>query len=473
MKRIYTLLILAFIGGLCLPAQTLSTAKTLYQKGEYEKAKPIFRKFLKSQPNNGNYNLWYGVCCLKTGEAEMAVTPLETAVKKRITGGQLYLAQTYDALYRYEEAVQVYEEYIMELEKRNRSTEQAEQLLEASKANLRMLKGVEQVCVIDSFVVDKDKFLSAYRISPESGKLSTYETYFNQTGQQEAIVYETEMGNNIYFSQMQADSTYSILTSSKLIDTWSEGTLLPESINEATNANYPYLLSDGITIYYAADGEGSIGGYDIFVTRYNPNTDTYLTPENIGMPFNSTANDYMYAIDEFNNLGWFASDRNQPEGKVCVYVFVPNTSKQVYNYEGMELKKLASLARLHSIQDTWTEEAVVTDARKRLESTLTGPAVQQKRKDFVFIVDDETNYYTLHDFRSSEARKLFQQYEKQEVNYRQQSEKLESLRGQYVQAEKEAQQQLSPAILDLEAHVLQLAKELEQTCIEIRRLEKQ
>lgn len=43
----------------------------------------------------------------------------------------------------------------------------------------------------------------------------------------------------------------------------------------------PVCLSDGVTIYYATDGEG-LGGYDIFVTRYNTNTDSYLTPENVG-----------------------------------------------------------------------------------------------------------------------------------------------------------------------------------------------
>ena len=32
-----------------------------------------------------------------------------------------------------------------------------------------MLKGVEDVCVIDSFVIDKANFLKAYKISEESG----------------------------------------------------------------------------------------------------------------------------------------------------------------------------------------------------------------------------------------------------------------------------------------------------------------
>ena len=66
-----------------------------------------------------------------------------------------------------------------------------------------MLKGVEEVCFIDSFVVDKEKFLDAYKISPESGKLFMYDTYFNDSGKEGGTVYETELGNKLYYSEMQ------------------------------------------------------------------------------------------------------------------------------------------------------------------------------------------------------------------------------------------------------------------------------
>ena len=33
-------------------------------------------------------------------------------------------------------------------------------------------------------------------------------------------------------------------------------------VNASGNANYPFVLSDGVTVYYASDGEG-LGGYDI------------------------------------------------------------------------------------------------------------------------------------------------------------------------------------------------------------------
>ena len=130
MKKIYILFLLFCIFAIGASAQTLAQAKALYDKRQYEQAKPAFKKFVKSQPSNGNYNLWYGVCCLKTGEPEIAVKHLENAVKRRTPSGQFYLAQAYNDIYRFEDAVQNYEEYITDLTKRKRSTDEAEKLLE-------------------------------------------------------------------------------------------------------------------------------------------------------------------------------------------------------------------------------------------------------------------------------------------------------------------------------------------------------
>ena len=473
MKKKYILFFLFGFLSMTISAQTLAEAKALYEKKEYEKAKTAFKKFVKTQPANGNYNLWYGVCCLETGEAPEALKHLETAVKKRIPGGQLHLARAYNDLYRFEDAVKTYEAYIADLSKRQRPTQEAEKLLEKSRNNLRMLKGVEEVCFVDSFVVDKKNFLEAYKLSNESGKLFMYNTYFKDSGKQGGTVYETELGNKVYYGELQADSTLSILSRNKLLDTWSNGNPLPGSINEGMNANYPYVLTDGITIYYASDGPNSMGGYDIFVTRYNTNTGSYLAPENIGMPFNSLYNDYMYVVDEFNNLGWFASDRYQPENKVCIYVFIPNVSKQVYNYEAMEPDKLIALAQLHSIKDTWTDTNAVKTAQERLQKTAFEKPEATPKHDFELIIDDYTTYYRSDDFRSPQAKALYDRYSQLERSYKQQQEKLEKMRSEYSDAPKEKKAGMSAAILDLERRVQQLSAELEQTIVKVRNTEKQ
>ena len=473
MKKRYILLLLFCLTLVGVSAQTLEEARAFYNQGQYEKAKPIFQKLVKTQPANGNYNLWYGVCCLETGEPEVALKYLETAVKRRVSSGQLYLARNYNDLYRFEDAIKCYEDYISDLAKRKRPTAEAEKLLEKSKANFRMLKGVEEVCIIDSIVIDKSRFLEAYKISPESGKLFMYNDFFQNEAEVAATVYETELGNKIYYGERQPDGKLSILSRNKMQGEWGKGSLLPGSINDSINANYPYVLTDGITIYYAADGENSIGGYDIFVTRYNTNTNTYLTPENVGMPFNSPYNDYMFVIDEYNNLGWFASDRYQPEGKVCIYVFIPNSSKRVYNYEAMDPKQIIALAQLKSLKTTWKDKQEVSNAKKRLEAAINHKPQEQFVADFEFIIDDNTTYYHLDDFKSPQAKEQFKKYQQKEKDYRQQESKLDSQRQWYARANKEEKTKMAPSILDLEKRVEQMIRELDKEAIDIRNTEKQ
>lgn len=473
MKKKYILLFLFGFLMAGVSAQTLDQARNLFTKGEYEKAKPVFGRYVKSQPANANYNYWYGVCCLKTGEPQASVKHLEFAAKKRIANAPLYLGQAYNELYRFEDAVNSYEEYIEVQSKRRQPTAEAEKLLEKARANLRMLKGVEEVCVIDSFVVDKANFLNAYKISEEAGKLFTYNDYFKVQGDHPGTVYQTELENKIYYSELGKDNTMNILSKNKMLGEWGKGTQLPGSINSSANANYPYVMADGVTIYYASDGEGSMGGYDIFVTRYNTNTDTYLVPENVGMPFNSPYNDYMYVVDEFNNLGWFATDRYQPEGKVCIYVFIPNSSKQTYNYEAMDALQIAALAQLHSLKDTWKDKKAISEARQRLSAALYAKPQEKVETDFEFIIDDNHTYYHLTDFISPKAKELYLKYEQMEKDFRRQSEKLADMRRNYANANKQEKAKLAPAILDLEKRVGQMDVELDKQAILVRNTEKQ
>lgn len=475
MKKILNIiltLLTAASFSLAAKAQSLAEAKALYEKGAYEDAKPTFKQLVKTQPTNGNYCLWYGVCCLETGEPSEGLKYLQTAVKRRIPSGQYQLARCYDYLYRYEEAISEMESYIADLKRRRRPTDDPEALLETYRTHLRMLKGVEQVEVIDSIVVDKASLLEHYRLSEESGKLCSYSSYFDNQDKEGGLVYETGIGNKIYFSERQEDGRLSILTATKLMNSWSSPTLLPDNINGQQNADYPFILADGFTIYYAADGQGSMGGYDIFVTRYNTANDTYLTPENIGMPFNSPYNDYLYAIDEYNNIGWFASDRFQPEGKVCIYLFIPNDTKQVYDYENTDTKQLIQLAQLHDIHLTWNNPEHIDSAHQRLKLVISERSTPATDKaEFRFVINDQHVYNKLSDFRSAEAKQLFHAYRQVETAYYQQEKKLESMRELYATANTQEKQRLREAILDQEKRITDLRILVKQKANEVRATE--
>lgn len=370
-KYIFPLLALCFTGNAF--SQTLSQAQKWFTEGKFAEAKPVFEKLVRQAPSNANYNFWYGACCYETGELSKAVPYLEKSAERKVINGFLYLSKAYYDLYRFDEAIQNLEDHIYWLERKKRDTSEAETLMERYRMGARMIRGVEKVAVIDSFTVSKRDFLSAYKLSRESGEIKA-------TGESGCTEFTNEMGDKKILARPNADGATSLYGSVKMIDKWSDPEPLKGLEEGGTNLNYPFLDSDGITLYYAAQGEESLGGYDIFITRYDSDDNAYLRPDNLGFPFNSVANDYMYAIDDFNNLGWFASDRYQPEDKVCVYVFVPNESKQVYDYESTSPEMLQAAASLQCIQKTQTDAAKVRLARQQLAKVMYGQDEQKKKE---------------------------------------------------------------------------------------------
>lgn len=451
--------------GLCMAgtagAQTLTQAKNFFEQGEFEKAKPVFERLVKQSPSNASYNFWYGACCYETGESEKAYTYLSKSAKRRYIDAYLYLGKwCYDA-YRFDEAEENLNEYIDLRSRKKGSTEDGERMLEKVRRGQRMIRGVEKVAVIDSFVVDKQDFLKAYKLSADAGDIQITEN---------GVRFTNEMGDKQLQSVRNAEGQASLYSSMKMIDQWSKPEAVT-SINELGNADYPFVAGDGITMYYASDNEESMGGYDIFVTRYDSDDNSYLRPDNLGMPFNSPANDYMYVIDDLNNLGWFVSDRRQPEGKVCVYVFVPNASKQVYDYENGDPDQIAALARLDRISDTCTDEDKVRTARQQLAALVYSKDENTRKADFTFIVDDSATYHSLRDFRSAEARKQFQMLQQKEKDLESLIGQLDKKREAYALAPESNRANMAPGILDMEKRVEQLRQDIEELTNTVRNTE--
>lgn len=461
-KYIFPLLALCFTDNAF--SQTLSQAQKWFTEGKFAEAKPVFEKLVRQAPSNANYNFWYGACCYETGELGKAVPYLEKSAERKVINGFLYLSKAYYDLYRFDEAIQNLEDHIYWLERKKRDTSEAETLMERYRMGARMIRGVEKVAVIDSFTVSKRDFLSAYKLSRESGEIKA-------TGEGGCTEFTNEMGDKKILARPNANGATSLYGSVKMIDKWSDPEPLKGLEEGGTNLNYPFLDSDGITLYYAAQGKESLGGYDIFITRYDSDDNAYLRPDNLGFPFNSAANDYMYAIDDFNNLGWFASDRYQPEDKVCVYVFVPNESKQVYDYESTSPEMLQAAASLQCIQKTQTDAAKVRLARQQLAKVMYGQDEQKKKGDFRFVVDDNVVYHTLADFRSAEARKQYQTLSQKQKDLDNLSETLGKQRELYGQSNKTGKDRLTPAILDKEQRIKQLREEIASLTVNIRNTE--
>lgn len=373
--------------------------------------------------------------------------PLQAQNKKKAQ--DTHTADYYMERYLFDDAEETVKQNITKLKRKRQSTEKEEEKLQQIGKLRSMMDATEQITIIDSFVVDKKTFLEHIKLSPESGRIGTAKDYFNQNDDNECTAYMSELGNKLCFSQPDKNGYLRLYTSNLVGKNWDTPHLLDELDGDDAQ-NYPFMLSDGITLYYAAQGEESIGGYDIFVTRYDNDEKKFLYPENIGMPFNSPANDYMFAIDEFNKIGWFVSDRCQPADKVCIYVFIPNEVRKIYNAETMPSEELARLARICRIADTWGDKAAVQAARTRLQEAMTAQPTTEKKKDLELVINDRVTYTLFTDFKSAEARRMATEWKTASDRLAQQKEQLQELRDRYARSNATVRKQLTDQILKAE-----------------------
>ena len=449
-------------------AQTLSQAQRWFTQGEFEKAKPVFKKLVKQSPSNASYNFWYGACCYETGEMMEGLPYLEKSAARKVINAYLYVSKAYYDMYRYDDAIENLEQHIYWLKQKKRDTTEAEELMGKYRKGARLIRGVENITVIDSFVVDKRSFLDAYKLGEQSGNLQ-----MKDNGNEDvSIEFVNEMGDKKLLSANDENGNKKLYASVKLIDSWSKPQRLKGINDDMTDLNFPFLDSDGTTLYFAAKGEESLGGYDIFITRADSEENSYFRPDNMGYPFNSAFNDYMYAIDDYNNLGWFASDRYQPEGKVCVYVFIPNESKTTYDYDTVEPGKMISLARLDNIALTQTDRNEVARAKQRLAKvTYAKTGKKNKKTEFTFIVNDNRTYTSLNDFRKPQAKKMFQEMRKMQSDLETLENELDKLREKYSKSNKAVRESMTPGILDKEKRVNGLRTEIGKMETKIRNME--
>lgn len=329
-----------------------------------------------------------------------------------------------------------------------------------------MLSSTQQVMIIDSIVVDKEQFINYIPLPSECGSLMYYDAFFGTSGHSDSYVWLNEFKNRAYYSVADAAGKAEIGTIDKLGTNWTKGKRL-EGLSYSNPLNYPYLMADGITLYFGQKGgNNTLGGYDIYVTRYDAESGTYFRPENIGLPFNSPANDYMYLEDETDNIGWFVTDRRQPEGKVCIYTFIPNKTRRNYDLSEYDEAQVKRFAAIESISDTWTDNQKREDALQRLSQMREHLKQTNSDDNIRFVINDNVTYRQVSQFKSSSAKKLFLSLIQTQERFAADNERLESLRDQYAGGSEVTRARLTPTILNLE-------KTLEQTEQDIKDMEKQ
>lgn len=253
------------------------------------------------------------------------------------------------------------------------------------------MERVEKIEVIDSLAVPRDEFFRAYRLSPSAGRITA------AAAPAVGTVHTSESGDHRFAAAPDSTGRLRLTEQIRLTDgSWSESAII-DSLMPDSDAAYPFMMADGTTLYFAAQGAESIGGYDIFVASRDPDDASWLAPQNLGMPYNSPADDYLLAIDETVGIGWWATDRNQlPDGMITIYVFAPADIRVNVDSDADDLVQRAKL-------NPWR----TTQTPGRTYPQLPEPQAEAApAPEFILPLGHGTVYTRYSDFRSADARSL-------------------------------------------------------------------
>lgn len=421
---------LAMLAALSAGAATVDDARILAEDGDIDGAITMLRGIVADDPKDTDAALMLGELLWGSGQDSDAEEVLETLRGRGNRKATLQLARIALSRYDIDEARSLLGAYRKSLVKGKKqiAEDQSGKLEDQIERAEGMLDRVQNIEVIDSVDVDADEFFRQYPVSSAAGRFSGPEGLpeeFPSDGQ--TMVHVTESGSRMVWSAPDQDGNSRLYWSSALLgDEWETPEALGDELAEGGDAVFPYLMPDGVTLYYSNDGENSLGGYDIYLTRRGE--DGFLQPANVGMPFNSPYNDYLLVIDEYTGAGWFATDRNRHPGKVTIYTFIPQDLRVNVDVDSPDL---TSLARLDNIALTRKEGKDYSAVAKAIEAGRSQAARKTAGPDFLLAMPGNKVYTTFGDFHNRRAAEAMKGYLAQKKKLDGVMEHLEQLREAY------------------------------------------
>ncbi|MCX2745895.1 OmpA family protein [Mangrovivirga sp. M17] len=190
---------------------------------------------------------------------------------------------------------------------------------------------------------------------------------------------------------------------------WGEIENLGPMINSSLDEDAPYIYVDNETLFFSSKGHLGMGGFDIYSTTYNPETDTWSPPRNIGYPVNTPDDDIYFNLAAGGARAYFSSFRKDGYGEKDIYVLSrPNQEEDKFMMKLKFSDKVAENTVPGSILITDPGEEVVAAYKSQdvFGQTYEIPLTFNDR--YALTVQAE-GYYTLYEkFEVEQRPDLFQ-----------------------------------------------------------------
>lgn len=203
-----------------------------------------------------------------------------------------------------------------------------------------------------SFHISSPKANEAYAAYSDDG----WSIYFNRDNDSRTSGFE------VMYSSMQSKIQKNYMAAQMI-----------SNVNSGFNEGPVYITIDGETMYIASEGNGSLGGYDIFVSKKSQGS--WSKPENLGYPINTPYDDFFFAATANGKYAYIASNREGGKGGFDIYkvTFWGPEKNPVFSTEDYLLASIAN-----PVKDNVIEGSV--EVKKKSFTVFKGKTIDHMTK---------------------------------------------------------------------------------------------
>ena len=373
-------------------------ADSLLNKLQFTQALNIYDELIKEYPRDPNIQYPLGVCYLMgTRNIDKAIeylTKASTADAPNMV--YFFLAEALRQNYQFNEAIDYYRRFTISGGSRDVKLKDVEPLVTLCENGSFLTRYIFTPQVLDTKSLSVKDFHNYYSVAPSRGTFTSIpENLLTPTDKkrnhQSVMFYpkNPQVGDYVYYSSYGNSTSFGKdIFRLKFQDDgyWSKPEVIGDVVNTFFDDDYPYLAPDGVTLYFSSKGHYGMGGYDIYKSVYNPQNKTWSTAENLGFPFNSPFDDYLYVVGDADSLVCFATNRSfMPD---TVQLVLMKNEENPIRRSAKSNKELVSLARLNIEGINFVSEQKKTEVRKDDEEKDINDLKKQKPASFSSVEND-------------------------------------------------------------------------------------
>ncbi len=263
-------------------------------------------------------------------------------------------------VYRFKEAAEIYREASDALVRNGLNAEDSLLLEDIAGKTILAENGLSMADftyvpkVIDRRKFSLEDFYLYYPLKDRSWRqIPNQLDTIGSKGLYKAMYIPSDAGS-IYYSAVDTSGKEDILFTEYLDTAWTVPVPVNGIVSAFSDEIYPMLSYDRKSLYFSSDGLYGVGGHDIYVSRWDDASQAWSDPVNMGFPYSSPYNDFLYVSDSMEGYVLFASDRECSSDSVWVYVLEADNMPVRQAVEDPE--ELLNLSRLVPGYEEKTEQ---------------------------------------------------------------------------------------------------------------------